>query len=347
VETARLLRPVAQALASAGRDATPTSVAAVRELGDDVRAAVDEWERLHAWRLVTSDDVDHPTLAELPALRLAALLAAVARDGDGDADGGGDGRDGVRSDVRARVPAGDRARFDELVEEARYGNRQRDDIRGICWNWTAGLVRRAALEAGRRLVQQGRARSPEHAAELSPEELTAVLTTGAGPSASDLAARAAERDRIQAQPPPRLLGEVEAPPPVDALPRPMARATAALFASLAADTTDPGAEPLSGVGIGTQTYRGRACVLRDGDDGLDRLGPGDVLIAPFTGPSANSIVPLLGALVVEEGGVLCHAAIVAREFGLPAVVGAQRATTLIADGALVEVDPVRGVVRAV
>jgi phosphohistidine swiveling domain-containing protein len=56
---------------------------------------------------------------------------------------------------------------------------------------------------------------------------------------------------------------------------------------------------------------------------------------------------LLGALVVEEGGVLCHAAIVAREFGLPAVIGAQRATSLIADGALVEVDPVRGVVRAV
>ncbi len=59
----------------------------------------------------------------------------------------------------------------------------------------------------------------------------------------------------------------------------------------------------------------------------------------------NSILPVLGALVVEEGGPLCHAAIVAREFGLPAVIGARGATRLIADGAVVEVDARRGVVR--
>ena len=70
-----------------------------------------------------------------------------------------------------------------------------------------------------------------------------------------------------------------------------------------------------------------------------------MLIAAFTGPSFNSIVPMLGALVVEEGGVMCHAAIVAREFGLPAVIGAQGATSFIPDGVEVEVDPNRGVVR--
>ena len=69
------------------------------------------------------------------------------------------------------------------------------------------------------------------------------------------------------------------------------------------------------------------------------------MIAAFTGPSFNSILPMLGALVVEEGGALCHAAIVAREFGLPAVIGARGATSLIADGVDVEVDPHQGVVR--
>jgi pyruvate,water dikinase len=69
------------------------------------------------------------------------------------------------------------------------------------------------------------------------------------------------------------------------------------------------------------------------------------MIAAFTGPSCNSILPMLGALVVEEGGAICHAAICAREFGLPAVIGARRATELIRDGALVEVDPTSGVVR--
>lgn len=106
-------------------------------------------------------------------------------------------------------------------------------------------------------------------------------------------------------------------------------------------------EALSGTGIGTEPYRGRARVAATADEALDRLEPGDVLVVPFTGPSYNSIIPLLGALVVESGGPMCHAAIVAREFGLPAVVGAAGATVDIRDGALVEVDPTTGVVQVV
>jgi phosphoenolpyruvate-protein kinase (PTS system EI component) len=59
----------------------------------------------------------------------------------------------------------------------------------------------------------------------------------------------------------------------------------------------------------------------------------------------NSLLPVIGALVVEEGGAICHAAIVPREFGLPAVIGAHGATTRIPDGAHVQVDPQQGAVR--
>jgi pyruvate,water dikinase len=352
VETARLLSPVARELVR--QPAAPTSLETVRALGDDVREAVDAWERLHAWRLVTSDDVDRPTLAERPSLRLAALVAAVDHDRVAAARAVPD-----VAGVRARVPAPERGRFDELLAEARYGMRQREDIRGVCWNWTAGLVRRAMLEAGRRLVARGGATSPEHAAELSPEELHAGLVGGSAPGAEELAERAAARDRIEALPPPRTIGPHEDSPPLDALPAPMARATAALMANLSADVTPPDGPPIGssgpagvagpvvGVGIGTDVYRGRACVVGTDLDELDRLRPGDVMIAAFVGPSCNSIVPILGALVVEEGGPLCHAAIVAREFGLPAVTGARGATTRIPDGALVEVDPRAGEVRVV
>ena len=127
----------------------------------------------------------------------------------------------------------------------------------------------------------------------------------------------------------------------------MARATAAMLANLEADATSLDNEALGGVGIGDRPYRGPACVVRDAADALDRLAPGDVMVASFTGPSFNSVVPLLGALVVEEGGALCHAAIVAREFGVPAVIGAQGATSLIPNGAEVDVDPVKGVVTVV
>jgi pyruvate,water dikinase len=100
-----------------------------------------------------------------------------------------------------------------------------------------------------------------------------------------------------------------------------------------------------GIGIGEAVYRGRACVVRDLMLAFDQLQPGDVLVAPVTGPSANSLLPVIGALVVEEGGALCHAAIVAREFGLTAVIGAHGATARIPHGARVEVDPEHGTVR--
>ncbi len=93
-------------------------------------------------------------------------------------------------------------------------------------------------------------------------------------------------------------------------------------------------------GVGTVSYRGTARIVTDAGDALARLEPGDVLIAPLTTPAFNAVLPIVGALVVEEGGALCHAAIVARELGVPAVVGLANATTTIPDGAKVEVDPV-------
>jgi pyruvate,water dikinase len=182
---------------------------------------------------------------------------------------------------------------------------------------------------------------------LSPEELARWLIDGPGIGPSELGERAARRDRIEAMPPPRVLGDVEAPPPLTLLPAAMARATAALMAGLLADATAAGSDVLCGVGVGSQPYRGPARIVRGAGDALERLRPGDVMVAAFTGPSFNSIMPMLGALVVEEGGALCHAAIVAREFGIPAVIGATGATSLIADGAEVEVDPLSGVVRPV
>lgn len=340
VETALMLRPVAHAVHTYANAESLLSVDDVRDLGPEVRVAVDAWLELHAWRTVTSDDVDRPTLAEVPALQLAALLGAAGQLDVAEPDD---------ASVRARVPADQRSLFDDLLAEARYGHRQREDIRGLCWNWPGGLVRRALLEAGDRLRTTGGAQDVAHVVELFPDELDRLLRGGEGPSGDELAERAAERDRIEVTPPPRRLGEPEAPPSLDVFPKAMARATAAIMSCLAADATPPPPEDapptVSGIGIGDTVYRGRACVVRDLMLAFDQLEQGDVLIAPFTGPSVNSLLPAIGALVVEEGGALCHAAIVSREFGLTAVIGAHAATTRIPHGAQVEVDPKRGTVR--
>jgi pyruvate,water dikinase len=348
VETAVMLGPVASAIrCSEVPVASLKTVDDVRALGVDARAAVDHWLEQHMWRTVTSDDIDRPTVAEVPALQLAALLGATEH------------LDVAAPDpavVRVRVPVEHRALFDELLAEARYGHRQRDDIRGLCWNWPCGLLRRALLEAGRRLHAAGHLDEVAHVVELFPDELDRILRGDTAPaadrpSADELAERAAERDRIEATPPPRLLGEPEPAPPLDVFPKALARATAAIMANLRADVTPPppptddDPSTVSGIGIGDTTYSGRACVVRDLMLAFDQLQPGDVLVAPLTGPSVNSLLPIIGALVVEEGGALCHSAIVAREFGLAAVIGAHQATTRIPHGAEVEVDPAHGTVR--
>ena len=105
---------------------------------------------------------------------------------------------------------------------------------------------------------------------------------------------------------------------------------------------DPGREPLQGMGIGTETYVGTARVVHDAGEALATMEPGDIVVAPYTAPTYNAVLSMAGAIVTEEGGLLCHAAVIARELGLPAVIGASGAMTAIPDGATIEVDPVAG-----
>jgi pyruvate,water dikinase len=152
---------------------------------------------------------------------------------------------------------------------------------------------------------------------------------------------------VEAAGPPDTLGEPEGPPPLDVFPPALRRATEAILAMIEVMEGVRTERPLHGVGVGSAPCRGAARVVTGADDALERLGPGEILVAPFTGPAYNSILPIVGGVVVEEGGPLCHAAIVARELGIPALVGVTDATVSIADGELIEVDPVEGVIRRV
>ena len=76
-----------------------------------------------------------------------------------------------------------------------------------------------------------------------------------------------------------------------------------------------------------------------------RLRPGDVLVAETTAPPWTPLFATAAAIVTDTGGVLSHCAVVAREYGLPAVVGTGAATASIEDGRLVEVDGDAGLVR--
>jgi phosphohistidine swiveling domain-containing protein len=337
-EPALLLAPAAAAVGRAPRP--PTSLDDVRACGPDAASALDAYMRAYGHRAVASFDLDGATLAELPQLVLASVTALAAgppRQPEGVA--------AREAALRGRVPPAERDLFDELLAEARGVYGVRDDNAGPTLLWPVGLLRRALLEAGGRLVEAGRLRRVEDLFEADPDEVAPLVRGGAGPTAGELARRADERLANTALDAPRFLGPDEGEPPLAAIPRPLLRVARAALAMADLLHSAEDRHPLEGDGIGTAVVQGRACVARSPEEALARVEPGDILVAPFTTPAYNAVLPLLDGLVVEEGGPLSHAALVAREFGIAAVIGAAGATTTIPDGAKVEVDPVAGRAR--
>lgn len=344
-ELAVLSAAVASALA--GGASRPGSIDELRALSPEVADRFDAFLLRRGHCLLTGYDISAATLAEQPAVLLASVLALVDVPATGGYDVGEPDAERAR-EVRDRLPEADRAAFDERVAEAALGYPVRDDNGPITFQWPMGLLRRAMLEAGRRLAERGALSEPLAAIDATVPELTAALT-GVG-ARSDLSrvvdARRATRARQDQLVPPLHLGAPDAPPPLAALPAPLARAVDAVDAfvsTMVGNTARPDdRRPLHGDGVGNAPYCGRAVVAASAEDALSRIEPGCVLVTTATTPAFNSAMFLAGAVVTEEGGPLSHAALVARETGIPTVVGAGGATTLIKDGDEVEVDPTTG-----
>ena len=108
---------------------------------------------------------------------------------------------------------------------------------------------------------------------------------------------------------------------------------------------EPEAEDeVSGIPGSAGVVRGTARLILTLDD-VDRLEPGDMLVTYATAPTWTLLFAVAGAVVTDAGGMFSHCAVVAREFGIPAVVGCRTATRLIPDGAIVTVDGTQGIVR--
>lgn len=99
-----------------------------------------------------------------------------------------------------------------------------------------------------------------------------------------------------------------------------------------------------GTGASAGIVSGPARIVLGPED-FERVRPGDIIVAPSSNPSWVPLFTIAGGLVTNTGGVLCHAAVVAREFALPAVVGTGDATTRITDGQMLELDGTTGFVR--
>lgn len=339
---------IADAVAAIIRD--PQARSLVEDGSDD-----DAAQRLHAlcarsaevaayvaatgYRLVEGFDVTRRTFAECPELILGKLAAAVGAEPDAATARAA----AFAANVRERVPAEHRPTFDALLHEARSVYRLRDE-RGIFSDISAfGLMRLAMLEVGRRLTAQGRLDDPSQALDADLAELLGLVDGSERPTAAELSTRAADRAALTLSGSPRFLGPpAHEPPSVEGLPPEMARLMSAvgfmidgILGELPEATGD--ATMIQGVPVGTTAYEGRAHVVHNFEDLFD-LQEGDVLVTSATGEAFNAMIHLVGAIVTDHGSFACHAAIMARELGFPAVVGTTNGSHRIPHGARVRVD---------
>jgi pyruvate,water dikinase len=314
---------------------------------DAVGAATRAYLDAAGVRIATGYDFADLTLAEMPSLLVDSIRAFVT----GKASASVNDVAKREAALRERVPAQHRQQFDELLAEARFTYRIRDERTYLNDTWSAGLTRRAILAAGERLVANGRLHEADHAVELTPAELDAMLAGGGGPTADDAAASVLWRTTHTIHDaPPSLGGTPAGPPPADWLPPIAARAQRAIDIVMgemfAARPKQIAATKVTGFAASPGQVTGIARLVLDPRD-MARVRKGDLLITRATSPAYNALLPLIGGVVTDRGGTLSHAAVVAREYGIPAVVGTGNATELIKDGTRVRIDGATGTVELI
>lgn len=318
----------------------PGSLEEVAAASPELAAELESYLRERGSVLYAGYDLDTPTLGEAPHVVLSTILNDSAHRALDPAQ-----LESTIAGLRKRVPEDDREEFDDLLHRAREAMDLRDDNGPITAEWPAGVLRLGMLEAGRRLTARGRLHQPEHVFELDQRELPAVVGGDADPDADAVAERARIRAWEKTLDPPRSIGDPEAEPPLDALPAPLAamvELVQTVIAEMGMSDVPASADGITGTGVGSEPYEGRARTAANAEEAFDKLEPGDVLVTRTTSPAYNMVLTLVGGLVTAEGGPMCHAAVLSRELNIPAVVGANGALEAIADGDMVRIDPTTG-----
>lgn len=316
-----------------------------REAGDHaVRGALEALLAEHGHRSAARSPLGGPAWREQPATVLA-MARAVSEQGSRE------DRAALAAE-RARLVARVRSRA-QATSSAAAARLER--LLTAAWAWAVleedhahwielralERVRHTMLALGGRLVTTGTLEHREDVLLLTLGELREALgTMGTGaPTGAAVARRRADLERAAATEAPPTLGAPPASPPADTFAGRMIARYAPPPAPAPAEAATLRGHPAS---IGRA--RGRARVARHVAD-VGRLEAGDVLVTPTASPAWTPLFGAVAAVVTETGGVLGHAATVAREYGIPAVVGVPGATTRIPGGARVEVDGATGVVR--
>ncbi len=336
--TTRRLPEVARAI-----EGGVTSLDRLRGLsgGDVFERALRAFLDAHGDAGQSGEDLRSPAWSDDPSALIAELryrLAAPLEDPDGRV-----ARLTERADelaARAREVLRDRPdearRFEEVLAVAREAGPLTEEHNYWIDRLTQAQLRRAVLAFGRRLVNEDVIARDEDVFFLYVPEVEEALR-----SPRDLRARVAEREaelawaaRLE---PPEFLGK---PPPAEGGPTLLPAALVDL--GYKAKQDDP--RVLVGAPASAGRARGPARLIHRLED-FRRMRAGDVLVCRSSNVSWIPLFTMAAAVVTDVGGALSHAAVIAREFGVPAVVGVGVALRTLREGEVIEVDGTAGTVR--
>ena len=332
-------RELAAALETAtAAPAGPVDIEALRGLpgGERFVRALDAFLVEHGHLGQSHDDLRQPSWAEAPGLLLEQVAQRLRQPARSSAAREAElTRTAGELEAAAKAALADRpdelARFETVLGHAREIGHLTEGHNYWIDRMSQARMRALAMRFGARLAREGVIDEPDDIFFLDRDGIADALRDHA-PRQQLIAERRREHARNERITPPRYIGRIptEERVPTDRFDGPR----------LSSDDPDL----LRGTGASAGVVRGLARVVLTQDD-FGRIEPGDVIVCPSSNPSWVPVFTIAGGLVTNTGGVLSHAAVVAREFGLPAVVGTVDATTRIADGRLVEIDGTSGTVR--
>ena len=300
--------------------------------GSEARDAIQAWLDKYGMRGVGEIDITRPRWSERPTTLVPLLLGNVKNFEPGAAERRFEqGRQEAWKKEqelleRLRGLAGGEQKAEEtkrMIDRVRTfaGYREYPKYGMVSRNF---VYKQALMEEAERLVQAGVLREKEDIFYLRFEELQDVVRTN---QVDDTAHRQRKEEfkSYQALTPPRVLtSEGEG-----------------IAGSYRRDDLPAGA--LVGLAVSAGTIEGRARVILDMAEA--DLEAGDILVTAYTDPSWTPLFVAIKGLVTEVGGLMTHGAVIAREYGLPAVVGVEHATRLIRDGQRIRVHGTDGYVE--
>ncbi len=303
-----------------------------REASDEVLHRMKAYLQSYGKQVFTLDFVE-PAPIEDPAPTYRNLFSLVV-DAEYDFDAQRRQLKRQRDEITARIDAYfgplNRMRFRRLLRRVQRDYHLREEALGYLGQaWPT--LRRFALELGMRLNNINKLSKPEDIFYLTTEEISNAIESASAMDSKtkELCKRATSRKLLrEAQkflnPPLRIGHDPNFPaPPVD-------------------KNLDPAV--LKGSAVSSGVVDAPACVILETND-FDKMQPGCVLVCPATNPAWTPLFPLAAALVTDIGGLLAHGSIIAREYGIPAVLGLGDATRKINTGDMLTVDGNEGTVR--